>query len=150
MAEERHNVAFVVGAVLGGLAGAALTLWRVPQPGARTRAQIAERAERLRCRVTATFERQRSAPPDARWNSAATAPPANADHTNAEPEAPLPTPVLKPAELGDVIVLPDPLEPAPIVAAADGTVPTTSGGDPRPTTGTDVVIDGPRPASADR
>lgn len=43
MAAERHNAAFVVGAVVGGLAGAAGALWRAPQAGGRTRAQIAER-----------------------------------------------------------------------------------------------------------
>ena len=36
----RIRGAFVSGAVLGGLAGAAVTLWRAPQPGRVTRSQI--------------------------------------------------------------------------------------------------------------
>lgn len=43
MAAERHDAAFIVGAVVGGLAGAAGALWLAPQAGARTRAQLAER-----------------------------------------------------------------------------------------------------------
>lgn len=43
MADERHDAAFVVGAVIGGLAAAAVTLFRAPQSGPRTRAQLAER-----------------------------------------------------------------------------------------------------------
>lgn len=45
MRKERHDAAFVVGAVVGGLAAAGVTLFRAPQSGARTRAHIAERLE---------------------------------------------------------------------------------------------------------
>lgn len=45
MRKERHDMAFITGAVVGGLAAAAVTLLRAPQAGARTRAQIAERLE---------------------------------------------------------------------------------------------------------
>lgn len=45
MRKERHDMAFITGAVVGGLAAAAVTLFRAPQAGARTRAQIAERLE---------------------------------------------------------------------------------------------------------
>ena len=38
-------MAFVVGAVIGGVAAAAVTLFRAPQAGAQTRAQISERLE---------------------------------------------------------------------------------------------------------
>ena len=40
MAMGRIRGSFVAGAVLGGLAGAAVTLWRAPQPGRLTRSQI--------------------------------------------------------------------------------------------------------------
>jgi hypothetical protein len=40
VARQRHRAAFITGAVLGGLAGAAITLWRAPQSGRETRAQI--------------------------------------------------------------------------------------------------------------
>jgi gas vesicle protein len=59
VADERHDAAFVVGAVIGGLAAAAVTLFRAPQSGARTRAQLAERigppvaTARQRARTTA-------------------------------------------------------------------------------------------------
>jgi gas vesicle protein len=52
VAEEQHTTAFVVGAILGGIAGAAATLWRVPQSGAQTRAQIAERVEGVLFKLT--------------------------------------------------------------------------------------------------
>ena len=43
MAGERHDAAFIVGAVLGGLAGAGGPLFWAPQSGAQTRAQLTER-----------------------------------------------------------------------------------------------------------
>ena len=43
MAAERHHAAFVVSAVLGGLAGAGGALFWAPQAGAETRAQLVER-----------------------------------------------------------------------------------------------------------
>lgn len=52
MAEERHTTAFVVGAILGGIAGAGSTLWRVPRSGAQTRALLAERIEGALLRLT--------------------------------------------------------------------------------------------------
>ena len=43
MAEERHNVAFMVGIILGGLGGALATLFLTPLSGARTREQLRAR-----------------------------------------------------------------------------------------------------------
>ncbi len=40
MAEQRHNTAFVVGAILGGIAGAAVTLWTTPRSGLELRGQM--------------------------------------------------------------------------------------------------------------
>lgn len=37
---NRHNAAFVVGSVLGGLAGAAVALWKTPYSGAELRERI--------------------------------------------------------------------------------------------------------------
>jgi hypothetical protein len=45
VAEERHTKAFVVGTLLGGIAGAAAALWRVPRSGAETRATINTKIE---------------------------------------------------------------------------------------------------------
>lgn len=38
---NRHNAAFVVGSVLGGVAGAAIALWKTPYSGAELRERIA-------------------------------------------------------------------------------------------------------------
>ena len=43
MARERHTVAFVVGAALGGAIGAVVGLMNAPRPGAETRADLTER-----------------------------------------------------------------------------------------------------------
>jgi gas vesicle protein len=43
MAKERHPVAFMVGAVLGGAAGAIFGLMNAPRPGPETRADLTER-----------------------------------------------------------------------------------------------------------
>jgi gas vesicle protein len=43
MARERHTVAFVVGAMLGGAFGAVYGLLNAPRPGAATRADLTER-----------------------------------------------------------------------------------------------------------
>ena len=43
MAKERHTVAFVVGAALGGAVGAIYGLMNAPRPGAQTRADLTER-----------------------------------------------------------------------------------------------------------
>ena len=43
MARERHTVAFVIGAALGGVVGALYGLLNAPRPGAATRAELSER-----------------------------------------------------------------------------------------------------------
>lgn len=40
MAEQRHNAAFIVGAILGGVAGAAVTLWTTPRSGIELRTRM--------------------------------------------------------------------------------------------------------------
>jgi gas vesicle protein len=43
MARERHTVAFVAGAALGGAIGAVIGLMNAPRPGGETRASLTER-----------------------------------------------------------------------------------------------------------
>ena len=43
MAKERHTVAYVLGAALGGAAGAIFGLMNAPRPGAQMRADLTER-----------------------------------------------------------------------------------------------------------
>lgn len=45
MAEERHDAAFVVGAVVGGVAAGVYALFEAPQAGSQTRAQLRERGD---------------------------------------------------------------------------------------------------------
>ena len=52
MAAERHDAAFIVGAVVGGLAGAAGALWLAPQAGVQTRGQLAEQWQGVSARVS--------------------------------------------------------------------------------------------------
>ena len=40
MSSQRHTGAFIIGGVLGGLAGAAVTLWNTPKSGAELRAAV--------------------------------------------------------------------------------------------------------------
>ena len=81
MAAERHTTAFVVGFVVGGLAGAAVTLWKTPWSGTQLRAMLAERAEEFLFRLTGMDEAQ------------------SADRTDGLAEAPVPpSPPLVPVE----------------------------------------------------
>jgi gas vesicle protein len=43
MAKERHPVAFLVGAAIGGALGGVVGLLNAPRPGAETRARLTER-----------------------------------------------------------------------------------------------------------
>lgn len=45
--EERHDVAFVVGALVGGLTAATVTLFQAPQSGARTCADLVQTLEQV-------------------------------------------------------------------------------------------------------
>ncbi len=47
MESDRHDAAFIVGAVLGAVVGGTAALFKVPLPGARTRAQLSERRDAL-------------------------------------------------------------------------------------------------------
>lgn len=49
---ERHNTAFVVGALIGGLAGSTAALFRTPQSGHQTREQLASYVGMASQRVT--------------------------------------------------------------------------------------------------
>ncbi len=51
MVNERHDVVFLVGAVLGSMAGAAYGLYNAPQAGWRTRADLAGAVEEIGDRV---------------------------------------------------------------------------------------------------
>lgn len=42
MPDDRHNAAFVFGAILGGIAGAAITLWKTPQSGVQLRTELSQ------------------------------------------------------------------------------------------------------------
>lgn len=61
-ANEDHTGAFVFGAVLAGLGAAAAVLWRAPQSGARTRAQIVGGVESALLRALGTKADQTIAP----------------------------------------------------------------------------------------
>lgn len=56
-ATERHDAAFVVGAMIGGLAGATAALFRAPQAGDRTREQLASYIDMASQRATELGER---------------------------------------------------------------------------------------------
>lgn len=156
MAHERHDVAFVVGALLGGLAGATYTLFNAPQAGSQTRAQLAEQLNGLNGQLgTATAklgeqgERlgQRATATVAALTERVTGDAAVVDAATARTAEQKTEPVL---------LLPDPLEPAPVVGvepsptAADVAAGTATVGGLPAGDNFDVVIDGPRPAGADR
>lgn len=54
MADQRHDAAFIVGAVVGGLAAGAYALVAAPQAGSETRVQLAERRDALAERLAQT------------------------------------------------------------------------------------------------
>lgn len=51
VAEERHDAAFVIGAVLGGVAGGVWAMFNAPRTGAETRAALAEQTARTLDRI---------------------------------------------------------------------------------------------------
>lgn len=52
MAKQRHNATLVVGSVLGGLAGAAVALWKTPLSGKELRGRLTGAGERASSSVT--------------------------------------------------------------------------------------------------
>ena len=158
VADERHDAAFVVGAVLGGVAGAAYTLLNAPQSGGETRAELAARWSGLADRLAAEAADLDGA---IRRLTAGAGTGARSVTERLRPDRGETTIVT--AEVGvaasseeaePVFTLPDPLEPDPIVRdePADGSAGDDPGG-ARSEVGTrdvDVVIEGPRPLDAPR
>jgi hypothetical protein len=141
VAKDRHTTAFVVGAVLGGLAGVTATLWKTPWSGAQARARIAERVEQVLFRLTGM------------------------DEMRPESAAAPTTPVLMVAETPGAAtdaaaagVAEPPMTPSPDVVQEqeEATLPLTFRGEvlsdraPSAEPQADVVLDGPRPSTADR
>ena len=155
MAEERHTTAFVVGFVLGGLAGAAVTLWKTPRSGAQLRALIAERAEGVLFRLTGMDEAQVGGAPSGGLSGSLPTEPRRVNEliSATVDTSTLPTAPLTPETRGAAATLPTPLDAAPIAETAQDaevTLPPTFRGQVLTEQPTDIVLDGPRPASPDR
>jgi hypothetical protein len=136
LAEERHTTAFVVGMVLGGLAGAAFVLWTAQRSGAQTRALIADKTDDVLFRLTGMDKAQSgdasTAVQPVRTEAAARP---GSDGSAADAGiTPMPVPA---AETRD-----DETDEAKLPMTFRGEVLTEEP--------TDVVLDGPRPASSDR
>jgi len=146
VAEERHDAAFIVGAVVGGLAAGAYALFAAPQAGSQTRAQLRERgdadAERVARTTAEVDERVR------RWLARADEQAAplrrrltgDRDDRGSAPVAAFGTERGSVVETEPFITLPDPLEPDPVAAEAAG--PAASG------TAGDLTVDVPRVTNA--
>ena len=118
MAREQHNGAFVFGAIIGGLAGATVTLFRAPQSGAETRAQLAAQADTLNLRANEVLARRFGG--GRRGGDEETSPFAVLSRSDEQPPAAeelTPDAGVTPA-VGTVLLLPDPLEPDPIADPA--------------------------------
>lgn len=110
MARERHDAAFMVGALLGGVAGGVYGLFWAPQAGVRTRADLASRwgeaTAQARQTVGGAEEQLRTA--------------LRRDAATPQPRPPLATPVVgasgpfTEADGEPVLLLPDPLEADPV------------------------------------
>jgi hypothetical protein len=59
VAEQRHTTAFVVGALIGGVAGAAVVYWRTPKSGQEVRTELTAAVESALLRATEVGERGR-------------------------------------------------------------------------------------------
>jgi len=140
MTRERHNTAFFVGAIVGGLAGTAYALWTAPQAGARTRAQLAERLAGLTARAGQTIATVRAESAQLIERAVETV----SAFAGPEPKVPLPA-HREPAVAEDVILIPEPGEPAP-----PAPVPGAIEERPAPPADADIVIEGPRPTMGDR
>src|SRR5262245_37827066 len=136
LAEERHTTAFVVGMVLGGLAGAAVVFWTARRSGAQTRALIADKTEAVLFRLTGMDK--------ARPEGASSVAPSPSFQAAAPPGSDAVAADAKTAQI-----------PAPVTAAemADDDevkLPATFRGEVLTEEPADIVLDGPRPASPDR
>lgn len=137
MADERHDAAFIVGAVLGGLAGGAYALLNAPQSGARTRAELGERwgvvGERMAAGVAQIDAKTR--PARVRIGGAANATVERFGRLRRTTDRAGGAEV---AEGDPLITLPDPLEPDPIADDVNGAGPE------RTPPGADMTVDVPR------
>jgi hypothetical protein len=123
VAKERHTAAFVVGMMMGGAAGAAITLWKTPLSGAQIRARIAERAESVKQQVIALGERlgielgePESVPPVVMVTSTTAPVPPPPPPLSAISEPPLPTPTapdLAPTPQPEFVPPPQSIAPEP-------------------------------------
>ena len=161
MANQRHGAAFIVGAVLGGVAGAMVTLLNAPQAGARTRSQVATRvaavvdgitakstaigadARRLSAEVTAKTE---AIGADARRLGERVTAPVTA-RLGGSTDAAATTMTAD----GSPAVAPIPMVPYPPLTDADAApvaevLPSGGGGSGAIPPPMDVVLDGPRTA----
>jgi hypothetical protein len=138
LAKERHTTAFVVGAVIGGLAGTAFVLWTAQRSGAQTRALIAEKTEGVLFRLSGMDK-------------------VHSEGTSTAAELPSSEAVMRPVSgevAADVDTAPIPV-PVPVAETVDdeddgARLPTTFRGEVLTEKPIDVVLDGPRPAPTDR
>lgn len=141
VANQRHDAAFIVGAVIGGVAAGAYALFEAPQAGTETRAQLAERGDALAERLAQT-----TAEVDGRvrrWLARAeeqTAPLMGRVTRRPMGSTAATTALGSVVDTEPFITLPDPLEPDPVLT------------EPEPTAGAnaDVVVDVPRLTDPDR
>ena len=158
MADERHDAAFIVGAILGGLAGAVGTLFWAPQSGAETRTQLAERwnaaAERAAQGVATVDTRARDLAARAGEGVAPVVERLERIRpgTDASPAEVIEAEATIEVDVEPVFTLPDPLEPDPVVdEAADAAVDVPTALDPTSAGAAEAApeakADGPRPAS---
>ena len=149
--DQRHDAAFVVGAILGGAGGAVYGLLHAPQAGARTRGQLAEQ-------IDAVVQALLDAGGGARARADRLAEQAGAAVASVVPNRAEADPALgrSLADTEPIFTLPDPLEPDPLVAAGPAgdagpidDVPVVLTGPRTLPADLDVVLDGPRPADAD-
>jgi len=127
VARERHDAAFIVGALIGGVGGGLYGLWTAPQSGARTRADLAHRWDELSERAA-----QAVAEADAEIRAAL-----GRDGSRPPPVPPA-TPVVSASgpftepDGAPVLLLPDPLEADPVVVLETETEPLAPAPDAAP------------------
>lgn len=144
MAKSRHNAAFVVGAIAGGLAGATCALVIAPQAGAVTRALLKERLQPITDRAALALDVVREAAELLIERVEAVV----AAVTGEELE---PMPAVETEER--VMVVPAPTAATDEVVERPGSAaqpPLTVPPVMPPSSGGDVVIDGPRPTMPDQ